>query len=136
MGKEEITAIEHKLIAATSTDEFMAFMDEATVRYDYLPPLQYVGGPAVRANLALFFDNAKNAKGKFVSLDVTADEQLGIAYSLMYFTWTGPDGKPAEATFRVTHCFHKAKGEWKIFHSHVSFPINPATGQAEMNLKE
>jgi len=136
-AKAEITALEHKAIAATNTDEFMAFADEKNiVFYDYVRPLQYVGAKAVRATLDNFFNNAKNVKGELVALDVVADEGVGIARSLQHFTWTDKDGKPAEATFRVTDGWHKVNGKWKLFHSHISFPIDAATGKAEMNLKE
>lgn len=136
-AKAEITALEHKIIAATSTDEFMAFADEKNiVLYDYARPLQYAGVKAVRADLDNFFNNAKNLKGEFVALDVVADGNVGVARSLQHFTWTDKDGKPAEATFRVTDGWHKVNGKWKLFHSHVSVPIDAATGKAEMNLKE
>jgi len=136
-SKAEITALEHKLIAATSADEAMAFQDEKEiVLYDYIAPLQYVGAKAVRADLDNFFNNAKNAKGEFVALNVVSDGKLGVARSLQHFTWTDKDGKPGEGTFRVTDCWHKVNGQWKLFHTHVSFPIDPATSKAEMNLKE
>lgn len=134
MGKDEIAAIEHRFINA-GVEELMTYLDEAHVRYDFMPPLQLVGAKAVRAALEMLFAGFKTVNGEFISLDVVATEEMGVAYSLQYFTWTSLDDKPAEATFRVTHCFHKVKGEWKIFHSHVSFPTNPATGMAEMNLK-
>ena len=136
-AKAEITTLEHKLIAAANTDEFMAFADEKNiVLYDYVRPLQFVGAKAVRADLDNFFNTAKNAKGEFVVLDVVADGGVGVARSLQHFTWTDKDGKSVEATFRVTDGWHKVNGQWKLFHSHVSFPIDAATGKAEMNLKE
>jgi ketosteroid isomerase-like protein len=136
-AKAEITALEHKAIAATNADEFMAFADEKNVVfYDYVRPLQYVGAKAVRGTLDNFFNNAKNVKGTFVALDVVADGRVGIARSLQHFTWTDKEGKSAEATFRVTDGWHKVDGKWKLFHSHISFPIDAATGKAEMNLKE
>ena len=136
-AKAEITALEHKAIAATNTDEFMAFADEKNiVFYDYVRPLQYVGAKAVRTTLDNFFNNAKNVKGVFLALDVDADGGVGIARSLQHFTWTDKDGKPAEATFRVTDGWHKVNDKWKLFHSHISFPIDAATNKAEMNLKE
>ena len=102
-SKAEITALEHKLMAATSADEAMAFQDEKEiVLYNYIVPLQYVGGKAVRADFERFFSNAKNVKGDFVSLHVVADGKVGGAYSLQHFTWTDKDGKPGEGTFRVT----------------------------------
>ena len=136
-AKAEITALEHKAIAATSADEAMTFQDEKeVVLYDYVIPLQYVGGKAVRADLEKFFSGAKNVKGNFVNLRVVADGEVGVAHSIQHFTWTDKDGKPGEGTFRVTDGWHKVNGQWKLFHTHVSFPIDEATGKAEMNLKE
>jgi ketosteroid isomerase-like protein len=136
-AKAEITALEHKLIAATSADEAMKFQDvKDIVLFDYVRPLQYVGEKAVRADLEKFFSSAKNVKGDFVSLHVVADGNVGVAYSIQHFTWTDTDGKPGEGTFRVTDGWHKVNGQWKVFHTHVSFPIDDATGKAEMNLKE
>ena len=136
-AKAEITALEHKVIAATSADEAMTFQDEKEiVLYDYVMPLQYVGGKAVRADFEKFFSSAKNIKGDFVTLRVVADGKVGVAHSIQHFTWTDKDGKPGEGTFRVTDCWQKVKGQWKLFHAHVSFPIDAATGKAEMNLKE
>ncbi len=135
--KAEITALENKLIAATTADQAMTFQDEKEiVLYDYLIPLQYVGGKAVREDFEKFFSGAKDIKGKFVSLRVVADGKLGVANSIQHFTWTDKDGKPGEGTFRITDAWHKTKDGWKIFHTHVSFPFNPGTGKIEMNLKE
>jgi len=136
MAKAEIIAIEHKLINAATTDELMTFIDEDIVRYTFIPPLQYVGAKAVRALFDQFFGMITNGKGEFLSLDVVVEGNMAIAYSLQSFTWTTKDGTPGGGTFRVTDCFHKVKGAWKLFHAHISFPINPATGMAEMNLKQ
>lgn len=136
-AKAEITALEHKLLAATTADEAIAFMNKKDiVLYDYVVPLQFVGGKAVRAHFKEFFSNAKNIKGDFVSLHVVGGGKIGVAYSIQHFTWTDNNGKPGEGTFRVTNCWQKIKDGWKIFHSHVSFPINPENDKAEMNLKE
>lgn len=135
MSKEQITALEHAFIAAATTDEVMAFMDDDHVRYDYVAPLQMIGTDALRASFDQFFDNCREPKGRFMSLHVEADDLIGVAHSLMHFTWIDAAGSPAQAAFRVTHCLRKKNDCWKIFHSHVSFPINPATGTVEMNLE-
>lgn len=135
-AKEQITDIEHKIIDATSADEAMKYDDpNDIVFYDFVPPLQFKGAKAVHEDLENFFNNAKDVKGKFVELRVVTDGKLGIAYSLQYFTWKDKDGKPMEGTFRVTDAYHKVGGQWKMFHSHVSAPIDPKTGQGQMNLK-
>ncbi|MGH8009196.1 MAG: hypothetical protein ACREQ3_19590, partial [Candidatus Binatia bacterium] len=79
MSKAEITAIEHKVLNATSTDELMAFLDEDIVRYTFVPPLQYVGAKAVRALFDQFFAMIKNGKGEFISLDVVVDGKMAVA---------------------------------------------------------
>lgn len=133
MGKDEIIAIEHHFLNAP-LEEAMAYIEEDHVRYDFNPPLQYAGRDAVRKVFGLFFANAKNWKGEMLELDVEASEDLGVGYSLQRVTWELPNGKPASTTVRVTHCFRKVNGEWKMFHSHVSAPVHPLTGKAEMNL--
>lgn len=135
-SKEQIIDFEHKCIAATSTDEAMECVDQKDIAlYDFVPPLKYDGAQAVRGDFDNFFNNAKDVKGEFVELEVVTDGKLGIANSIQHFTWTGKDGKPMSATLRVTDSLHKVDGQWKIFHSHVSAPVDPTTGKAEMDLK-
>jgi ketosteroid isomerase-like protein len=135
-AKDELTALEHQLIAATSTAQFMEHADDKDiVFYDYVPPLQYKGARAVRSRLDAVFQEAKELKGEFVELEVVADDRLGAARSLQHFTWTDKDGTPQEATFRVTDIFHKVGGQWKLLHTHVSVPVDPATGKGQMNLQ-
>ncbi len=135
-AKQEIRDLEHKCIAATNTDDAMACFDpNDIVLYDFSPPLKYAGAKAVRGDLDNFFNNAKDAKDEFVELEVVTDGKLGVARSIQHATWTDKEGKPMEATFRVTDVLHKVGGKWKIFHSHASVPVDLATGKGEMNLK-
>ena len=135
-AKQEVTDFEHKCIAAANTDEAMACNDPNNiVLYDFSPPLEYSGEKAVHDDLANFFSNAKDIKAEFVELNVVTDGKMAVARSIQHFTWTSKDGKPMEATFRVTDALHKVGGKWKIFHTHVSVPVDPATGKAQMNLK-
>jgi ketosteroid isomerase-like protein len=135
-AKAQITELEHKFINATSADEAMSYCDPNKIAvFDFEPPLQYVGGKAVHADFNNFFANATNVKGEFLQIDVVTDGRLGIVNSIQHFTWTGKDGKPMAATLRVTDSLHKVDGQWKIFHSHISVPVDPTTGQAQMNLK-
>lgn len=137
-AQKQITDLEHKCIAATSTDQAASlgcFDENDIVLYDFIPPLEYKGDKAVRGDLDNFFNNAKNVKGEFVELQVVSDGKLGVARSIQHFTWTTKDGKPMEATVRVTDVLHRTPSGWKIFHTHVSVPVNPETGKAEMNLK-
>lgn len=133
--KKAIEDTEHKIIAATSTDEVMKYYDKNDIDlYDFVPPLQYEGATAVHGDLDNFFNNAKDVKGNFVVLVVETGGTMGMARSIQHFTWTDAAGKQQEATLRVTDVFRKEDGKWKVIHSHVSVPVDPKTGQAQMNL--
>ena len=45
---------------------------------------------------------------------------------------TTKDGSKAEMNFRLTDCLKKIKGKWLIIHEHVSFPVDLATGKADV----
>ncbi len=133
--EKQIKDIEQKIIDATSADQVMKYYDKNNIDlYDFHAPLQYQGATAVNDDLVNAFKDAPNLKGKFVQLVVVTDGKMGMARSIQHFTWTGKDGKPAEGTFRVTDVFQKVGGQWKVIHSHVSVPIDPATGKPDMNL--
>ncbi|HZP44309.1 MAG TPA: nuclear transport factor 2 family protein [Candidatus Binataceae bacterium] len=136
-AKDQISDVEHKLIAATSADEAIKYYDatDADV-FDFSgPPLEYQGTDAVHTDFNNFFSNAKDVKGEFKELVIVTDGRMGMARSLQHFTWTGKDGKPAEALIRVTDVLKKEPTGWKIIHSHISVPVDPKTGQGLLNLK-
>lgn len=97
--------------------------------------LEYKGNAAVRGDFDAAFANFPNGKGEFVELEVVTDGKLGVARSIQHFTSKDKNGKPQEATFRVTDVFHKVDGKWKVIQSHVSAPMDPKTGLTQMNLK-
>jgi ketosteroid isomerase-like protein len=135
-AKDQITAIENKMIACTSADELMKYYDEGDVNvFDVTPPLEFKGSKAVRKDFEDFFSGGSDFKGKFVELSVVAEGNMGLARSIQHFTWKGKDGKPVSATIRVSDVFHKVKGEWKVMHSHISIPVDLKTNQGQLDLK-
>ena len=136
-AKAEITALEHQCAASTSADELMKCYDasEEVAVYDLMPPREFVGVKAVHDDFDTFFKGVKDPKVEFIDLHVYADGNMGFARSIQHFTGTGTDGKPLDMTFRVTDCLHKVNGQWKILHTHVSFPVDLATGKADFQAK-
>jgi ketosteroid isomerase-like protein len=136
-AKADLTELEHKCAAATTVDELMGCYDasDELVVYDISTPREFDGPAAVRADFQNFFDNSKNPKVEFISLHVITDGKLGAAESVQHFTATDKSGKPLDMIFRVTDVWHKEKGGWKIIHSHISFPVDVASGKADMQSK-
>lgn len=137
-AKAQITDLEHKCAAATSIDELMKCYDtsEDLIVYDIGTPREFDGPQAVRGDFQNFFDNVKNAKIEFVSLHVVTDGKLGLANSVQHFTGNDKNGQPTQGTFRVTDVWRKENGNWKIIHTHVSYPVDLASGKADMQSKQ
>jgi ketosteroid isomerase-like protein len=136
-SKAQIEDLEHKCAAAKTVDELMACYessDDLEV-YDVGTPREFDGTKAVRGDFQNFFDNIKNPKVEFVALHVVTDGKMGLANSIQHFTGTDKAGKPVDMTFRVTDVWRKIDGQWKIIHTHVSFPVDMASGKADMESK-
>ncbi|MGO9603082.1 MAG: YybH family protein [Candidatus Binataceae bacterium] len=135
--KGEIEGLEHKCAEATSVEQLMTCYESSDdlVVYDIGTPREFDGQQAVRGDFQNFFDTIKNPKVEFVSLHVVTDGRMGLANSVQRFTGTDKSGKPVDMTFRVTDVWQKQKRQWKIIHTHVSFPTDMATGKADMQSK-
>ena len=136
-SKDEITDLEHKCASATSADQLMECYDKSNdlVVYDLMTPREFDGRDAVRADFQNAFATFGNAKVEFINLHVVSDGKLGVAESVQHMTATDKSGKPIDTIFRVTDVWRKEKGGWKIIHSHISVPVDLATGKADMQSK-
>jgi len=68
---------------------------------------------------------------------MTAFSAKDVAYvsSIHHVTGTMKGGKKMDYTVRVTDGFKKINGKWLIAHTHVSFPVDLRTGQADTESK-
>lgn len=56
-------------------------------------------------------------------LRITANESVGLAYSLYQIGGKKIGGELIDMWTRQTICFAKAGSEWKITHAHTSVPM-------------
>jgi ketosteroid isomerase-like protein len=136
-SKAEITELEHKFAESTTIGQAMGFMDASDdlVVYDVSTPREFDGPAAVGAQFQNYFATAKNPKAEFLSLHVTTDGKLGIAESVQHFSYTDKSGKSVDSILRQTDVWRKEKDGWKIIHSHISYPVDLASGKADMHSK-
>ena len=105
------------------------------VAYDLVPPLQYKGWDAYRADYETFFGQYDGPiKFEFRDLVIAANETLGYCHELQRVSGTLKGGQKAEFWLRVTQVYRKINAEWRVVHEHVSVPTNLETGKAELNL--
>ena len=110
--------------------------DEHAVYFDAFVPRQYVGYTAYRKDYANFFKLFPGPSSSTISdLRVTASGTLAYASSIDRWTVTGTDKKAVTMIFRSTDVFRKVNGKWLVIHEHLSFPVDPVTGDVDLMSK-
>jgi ketosteroid isomerase-like protein len=142
--KAQVEAIERRLMWLYSNDlpkhvdEIFEYFDDSPemLQFDLMSPREFKG-PAFRKHFNdLVSEFSSNIKVDIIDMQTHADNRLAFVSSLQRNYGVDPKGKPFDFTFRVTDCFHKVNGKWKIVHEHVSFPIDSmASGKADFQSK-
>ncbi len=105
------------------------------VAYDVVPPLQYKGWDAYRADYKAFFDQYDGPIGiEFRDLVIDADATFGYSRELQRVSGTLKGGRRAAFWLRVTDVYRKVGEQWRVVHEHVSAPTNLETGKAALDL--
>ena len=125
-------------VSAKDIDGIMAYYipDESLLVFDALLPRQYIGAAAHRNNWESFMARYPSTVHAEVS-EWKAETAGNLAYGHGIFRIAGPDheGKPLDVTVRFTNIFRKIDGKWFAIHEHVSWPVDMATGKADLSSK-
>lgn len=99
--------------------------------YEITTPYQHQGAEAYRQSweaCAPFLPPSMGSEVHDLKIKVSGD--LAFAHLLHRLT-NKETGGPATCNWvRVTVCYERQNGEWKVVHEHVSVPIDPATSKA------
>jgi len=135
----QIRTLEAKFAAAVGAKDLDAIMkvySPDVFVFDVVPPRQYVGAAAYRADWKdLLAGMAGPLKFELTDLDVTADGNVGYSHSIQRIVSKTPSGATSDMTVRVTDVYRKQGGAWLIVQEHVSMPIDLATGKPDMSSK-
>ncbi len=140
-GEAEINASAQRLVAAVNAkdmDGIMAYYtpDESLLVFDVVTPRQYVGATAYRKNWEGFLGPyPTTVHAELNDWKTEADGNLGYGHGIFHVNGPDKDGKPLDITVRVTDVFKKLNGKWLVVHEHVSWPVDMATGKADMSAK-
>jgi uncharacterized protein (TIGR02246 family) len=125
-----------KAFGAKDVDSVMELYTDDVVAYDVVPPLQYIGKPAYRADYQQFFAQYDdNLRVELRDLHVGASGELGYATGLEMISGTLKHGQKSNTWVRFTSLFRKVNGKWLDFHDHVSVPADIESGKALLDLK-
>ena len=135
----QIRAVEGRFAAAVSAkdvDAIMKFYSSDVFVFDVVPPRQYVGAAAYRADWTGFFAGfAGPVKFEISDLVASADGSIGYSHSIQHISGTDPKGAAVDLTVRVTDVFRKQGDAWLIVQEHVSVPVDLGTGKADLTSK-
>lgn len=98
--------------------------------YDLKPPFRLRGVDAYRqlwrACLPHFPDPIRS---EHRDLEVSVDGDLAFAHGLHRIVPIGEHSCAGETWVRVTTCYRRIGGHWRVVHEHVSVPHDPTTGR-------
>lgn len=133
-------------------EDTIDFYDKDVVQFDIMPEV-FVGQDAVRKSLAGQYGPIRNLRCQIQDLHVDVVGDLGYAFSVQAFeadaVQDGPygnanlhgdehkQGEPFtfKMAWRQTDIWRKKDGKWRMIHQHASFPIDPAAGKPEMEMR-
>ena len=120
---------------AKDLDGVMSHVAPDVVSYEHDAPLQYVGADGVRAVCQRGFDAMPGAfRWDVPDMTVIVRGDIAVQWGLNRMSGTGADGAPYEGWSRGTRVFRRVDGRWLMIHQHVSYPYDPATGEAKTAL--
>jgi uncharacterized protein (TIGR02246 family) len=125
-----------KAVSGKDVDRLMELYTDDVVAYDVVPPLQYIGKAAYRADFQQFFAQYESdLRVETRDLQVGANGDLGYATGLQMISGTLKHGQKSGVWVRFTSLYRKANGKWLDFHDHVSVPVEIESGKALLDLK-
>jgi uncharacterized protein (TIGR02246 family) len=125
-----------KAFKEKDADAVMALYADDVIAYDVVPPLQYVGKAAYRADYQqLFSQYGDNLNVEIRDLHVGATGELGYAAGLELISGTLKHGQKSAVWLRFTSLLRKSDGRWLDFYDHVSVPVEIESGKAMLDLK-
>lgn len=103
--------------------------------FDAILQLQFKGLDAYRAHWQQCLEMCPGAMDFQVrELQQQASVDLGYGHFLLYCAGTDAEGNSQGSWMRVTQCYGKRDGAWKIVHDHFSAPFDPESGTALFGL--
>jgi ketosteroid isomerase-like protein len=120
---------------AKDIDRLMSHYSPDIVYFDVVPPLQFTGSAAVRANFLRWFDGFESSIGQEIGdshLLVSGD--IAVAYMLIRASGTLKGGREVGYWVRATVACKRSDGRWLITHEHISLPFDFEKGGVAMDL--
>jgi ketosteroid isomerase-like protein len=136
--KKDIEALEQRFNDAFNTrnvDDIMSCYapGKGLFVFDAVPPREYPSWDAYKRDwemlLSTFPGPVSNA---IMEQSITVVGLVAYGHNIQSATFTAKDGSQVHLVVRATDVYRKIKGKWLIVQEHVSFPVDIATGKADL----
>lgn len=101
------------------------------VSYDAIPPYKNVGPATIRQaweHCLPYFPETFKSEHRDLAFHIDGD--MAVVHGLHHFVTESPEEACGQTWMRVTVCYRRINGKWKVFHEHISVPFNPMNNQA------
>jgi uncharacterized protein (TIGR02246 family) len=120
---------------AKDIDRLMSLYSPDIVYFDVVPPLQYAGSDAVRANFLRWFGGFESSIGQEIrDPHISVSGDIAVAYMLIRASGTLKDGREVGYWVRATVSCKRSDHRWLIRHEHISLPFDFERGSVAIDL--
>jgi uncharacterized protein (TIGR02246 family) len=120
---------------AKDVDRLMSLYSPDIVYFDVVPPLQYAGSDAVRANFLRWFGGFESSIGQEIrDPHILVSGDIAVAHMLVRASGTLKDGREVGYWVRATVGCKRSDHKWLITHEHISLPFDFEKGSVAMDL--
>jgi ketosteroid isomerase-like protein len=101
------------------------------VFFDAVPPYQHLGADAYRQSWKTMFPHLPpRIESEVRDVGITVNGDVAFMHCLNRIVNADTRQNATCGWVRVTVCYQRQRGAWKVVHEHVSVPFDPQTSQA------
>jgi uncharacterized protein (TIGR02246 family) len=114
-----------RALEAKDVDGLIADYAPDALLFDAIPAYKAVGANNIRKVWESCLPHLPDFKSEHRDLVIRVDGDLAFAHGLHRFVPTPADHPCGKTWMRITVCYRRIEGAWKVVHEHVSIPFNP-----------
>ena len=113
----------------------MAPISHRIVSYEHSQPLEVRDIESIRAECKQGFDRSGSEfRWDIPDLKIIVRGDIAVTWGLNRMAEHHGGVSQSEMWSRGTRIFQRLDGRWQLIHQHVSFPMDPTSGQARFDL--
>jgi uncharacterized protein (TIGR02246 family) len=123
-------------LANRDLDKLAQHYSPDVLYFDAVPPYQHRGVAAYRRTWEQMLPHLPpRISVEQRDLEITTSGDLAVSHCLTRLVNADTNETAAAGWVRVTVCYQRQQGAWRVIHEHVSVPFDPMTGKATFTLE-